>query len=809
MPVITQDGNQRPDKWSFVKYDAFKRPIMTGIFTSDYSVEELQDLVNNQSVFFETYNGQNTDNHYYTNNTVPRTVANRTEQTVTYYDSYDALQFSPNNYELQQINGFEQDFNQNIKGQVAITKTLIEDPDNILNSNIEYLYSVTYYDQYYRVIQVISDNHLGGQDIFTNRYNFTGDLLETQQQHFISSTDARTCISTTNTYDRMKRPLSSTTSIDGNSSTTNFTYDELGQLSTKSIGNSVAEVNYNYNIRGWTTDITSNYFSQTMHYNTGNNPLYNGNISQIDWSSGSVNASYQYNYNGLNRILSANYSDANSADFSTTYAYDLNGNIQHLTRMGYNGSQYTEIDDLSYTYYGNQLNYVDDQNTPDHQNNGFVDNGSFRIQNKIIPDPNPTPTPIIRDYAYDANGNLIQDLNKQIYDIEYNQMNLPTKISFYDELVGEKYINYLYTPNGTKLRVQTLNGTDQNITDYVGNFVYENNELSYILFSEGRIIFDNSITFNYFITDHLGNNRALIDQNRTLLQENHYYPFGMQINALSINNLQLTIDNKYLYNGKELVTDFGLDWYEYGFRMYDAQIGRWHVADPMAEERFWLSPYQYAQNSPILRIDPDGRLDDWVITGDGASLWDDRVTNQQTAEQYYGDNATYAGNGDLYVSQPWGVTIQSDQGRTIGTTQDITVTDDGSFEIAIDDVIVTGERIYKAPQITSPTLQPVEKSFMEKSDDWANGWGPDAANFLMDINPVYSTMNSIKTMTTGKDIMGNEKNGFGQRYVSPVISVGIILLPTGKTFGEKLAAVPMTYFLDKVQQKSTENISNE
>jgi len=96
-----------------------------------------------------------------------------------------------------------------------------------------------------------------------------------------------------------------------NSSTTNFTYDELGQLSSKSIGNNVAEVNYNYNIRGWTTDITSNYFSQTIHYNTGQTPLYNGNISQIDWYSGSVNASYKYNYDELNRILSANYSDAN------------------------------------------------------------------------------------------------------------------------------------------------------------------------------------------------------------------------------------------------------------------------------------------------------------------------------------------------------------------------------------------------------------------------------------------------------------------------------------------------------------------
>ena len=192
-------------------------------------------------------------------------------------------------------------------------------------------------------------------------------------------------------------------------------------------------------------------------------------------------------------------------------------------------------------------------------------------------------------------------------------MNLPRKISF-SKL---DFLEYLYDAAGNKLRQVVYKQSNiNNTTDFISNFVIVNNAPAWINFDEGRVIMDGTAVHftETHLKDHLGNTRVVFGyKNNALLvkQVSSYYPFGMNIKGLTT---QVTIEdakhpaNEYLYNGKMFQDELGLDWLDYGARMYDAQLGRWHSVDPLAEVARRWSPYAYCYNNPIRFIDPDGML---------------------------------------------------------------------------------------------------------------------------------------------------------------------------------------------------------
>ena len=310
---------------------------------------------------------------------------------------------------------------------------------------------------------------------------------------------------------------------------------------------------------------------------------FNGTISGTTWSDAVDNTphGYGYSYDELNRITKAQYAEK-PVDWqaSDKYSvplidYDENGNIMHLQR---NGADAQLMDNLTYNYLneGNQLASVTDATSNPE---GFFD-GNTQAD----------------DYDYDANGNLRYDNNKNITSIEYNLFNLVNTV----EYANGDVVSYMYNSAGRKLRYTDETGK---VTDYAGRFVYKDNELKYFFIKGGRVLVESSnIEYEYYLGDNLGNTRAVftVDENTgnlTIRQIASYYPYGLRHTSASADDAT----QPYLYNGKEL--QGATQWYDYGFRMYDAQIGRFHIIDPQSECTSSLSNYTYAFDNPINYID--------------------------------------------------------------------------------------------------------------------------------------------------------------------------------------------------------------
>ncbi|NDV58064.1 hypothetical protein [Bacteroides sp. 519] len=131
---------------------------------------------------------------------------------------------------------------------------------------------------------------------------------------------------------------------------------------------------------------------------------------------------------------------------------------------------------------------------------------------------------------------------------------MPVKVSFAD---GNS-TSYLYDAAGVKHQVKHQTGSTTKTTDYCGSVIYEDNEVKRVLTSKGYIVYNNGTpTYYYYLKDHLGNNRVVINAGGDVQQVNHYYPFGGSF-ASSAESLQ-----PFKYNGKELNTVNGLDLYDY------------------------------------------------------------------------------------------------------------------------------------------------------------------------------------------------------------------------------------------------------
>lgn len=592
--ICYQDHYQQQySKWIISIPDQKGREVIKGVsVSSSINVPP----ISNTLVYAERYQGEGAMKSGYIIHDL-LDMLNSEPKEVNYYDDYSFLSDYESTNTQQSLKYSFEDFPSWLKNKEKVFSALAIEPVGLQSGkrsyldNNTYLLTALYYDKKGRIVQKRGTNHLGGYDIYFYSYTFTG--LTKGQVHIQFDSNKKTIVAEYYNYEydggeRLKQVIYR---LNGGQEIVlaENEYDNLCRLKNVILNNGASTLNYNYNIRNWITSIDSPFFKQKLHYTDGaGSPCYNGNISSITWQAASSGISgYKFSYDDLNRMKDAIYGEGNNLNENSNHfneqitGYDKNGNILGLKRFGHTSqNDYGLIDDLLLSYTGNRLLAVKDNAV----NSAYA--GNFEFSNGADKSV---------EYNYDVSGNLKNDLNKKITDIQYNYLNLPSLIKF----ENGSNISYLYSPEGAKLRTIHVTDKDTLITDYCGNVIYEN-EIPVKLLTEVGYVTLTDAVHHYFLQDYQGNNRVVIDNNNNVEEVNHYYPFGGVFASTS--SVQ-----PFKYNGKELDRKNGLDWYDYGARMYDAALGRWHVADPSSEKNYSNTPYGYCFNNPVTHIDPDGK----------------------------------------------------------------------------------------------------------------------------------------------------------------------------------------------------------
>ena len=575
--AMSQSGKQRiNNEWSFTKYDVFDRPVLSGIITGG-TYESHKAALDAATVFYEE---RGTTVHGYTNQSYPSVPNANSYLTVTYYDDYDWLAAN-DPHAFSTADALGQTHTTDVVGLTTGVKNKV-----LGISTDQWLTTVTYYDQKYQTIQAISDLYPSGTEITSNTHDFLGNVTQTKVKQSVGGSTYE--YNKWFNYDNFGRLLSIQQQITGDASNgkvtlASYTYDNLGNVASKSIHNGAETETYTYDLNGRVIASTSPSFSYTLDYEQsdlpGATPRLDGQITALRWGAGQTpNRAYAYTYDPVGQLSAAAYKTATNGTWSASNAYaeknltyDRHGNIKTLQRTDANGSVLHELSDMTYT--GNKLQSLK------------LNGGS----------------PV--NYAYDQNGNITSDGRRGVT-INYNILNFPEQI-----IAGNQQVSYIYSAAGEKLATNA-NGS---LTYYRSVMVYGNdNKLLYILTPEGTVSrtegsAGTSYTYNYFKKDQIGSTRAVLSAVGNSLQNvqsTDYYPFGL---AYSTNNLN---KNKYLFSGKELQdasiggTILGL--YDFGARQYDPVIGRWLKQDRYACKYASISPYTYCANNPILFTDPTG-----------------------------------------------------------------------------------------------------------------------------------------------------------------------------------------------------------
>lgn len=626
--ILRQDANMRlQSKWFVTKYDKFNRTVYTGMLSGGSRIS-MQNIADNIII------SENRDNTGFVRNGMAVYYSNNhfnveTILTIDYYDTYPPYNFNPPFPDaiLGQSTINDNSTNSRVSTNNSLVLSLVK---NIEDDNWTKEYS--YFNKKKRLIGTYIINHLGGYTKVEKELDFVGITKQVQTFHKKETGDAENVIVENFEYDNQNRLKKHWHKINNNNVEllSDVSYDELSKLTTKKVGNNLQTIDYKYNIRGWLTNInnTENLGDDLFGYHVkyqnpkGNQSVnkYNGNISEIDWITQNDQQlrRYTYLYDGLDRLLTANYSKPNASviytnAYNESVSYDLNGNITNLQRNGSSDAeQAIQIDNLDYSYLGNRLINIIDKSS---------NNAGYPVGGKPI--------------SYDSNGNIENHTNRGINQIKYNFLDLPNEVHSSNLFISPFKFFYTYNADGTKLRKRYTSrklsvGGDfeqiEEITDYLGDFQYSPEKclfcasggpiLQFVTTSEGYYDFYNQ-KYIYNYKDQVGNVRLSYSYDAqkngaVIWNENNYYPFGLKHSGYN-NYLNL---NAYQYSFQEQEGEEKTGWYSFKWRNYDPTMGRFFNIDPLSEKYAYQSHYNFSENRVVDAREIEG-LEAWVYGEDG------------------------------------------------------------------------------------------------------------------------------------------------------------------------------------------------
>ena len=479
-----------------------------------------------------------------------------------------------------------------------------------------YVERTYFYDYKKRLMQVVERNPEGGISRTSYDYDLVGNVVRYKELRQPYAGADEDMVTASYVYDNRRRLIREVRALNyENSVAVDYEYDDLGKLVGKTTRNGGLNTTMAYNLQGWQTDMQvtdsgSPLFDTHLRYYDPQygetTPSYAGNISEWTWRQGgeSDENTYAFTYDSHSRLTDTDQYINGEFDnqFVEDYmSYDYNGNIKFLKRYEHGILKNYYV----YRYNGNQLTALDDLSASSPVTSSWITPAS----SAALGDPDPTPDPAVpiipRDtiyngvgYVYDSAGNVLYDSHAGL-NLRYNDLNLIEKVMRGDTIVAK----YSYLSDGTKLSA----------TDSAGNGLYYSGSLIYTkhgaaltmescAFTGGRFVATaTGVEARYFVTDHLGSVRAVVNDEGEVLERNDYYPFGSRWDD------GLLSDNRYRYNGKEAQAFLNNPYLDYGARQYDSDGAVWLGKDPLSEKYYPISPYVFCVNNPIKYMDVDGK----------------------------------------------------------------------------------------------------------------------------------------------------------------------------------------------------------